>query len=134
MALFLGSIAYGQTITLNSKGDTLYCLTEGQIKYLSKQAQAANKLTILLNVSEGQRMYLDSAHTADSTQIKALNGRITVKEQEKGLCEHEKTGLVAELKESGKEVRRQKIYKWLAVGIGSAAIIAETYYFVFKQK
>lgn len=120
--LLMASIAFSQTTVLNSKGDTTICFTMPQARFLLKQSVQLGECQKLFTVCEMRRNYLDSAFTSDSIVISDLNTVVSNKDKLLSL----KTIEIGEVRENNrtlkKQLRRQKVYKWLAIGAAAVYV------------
>lgn len=131
--LFLTSLkTCSQTITVNNKNDTALCFSLSQAKFLLKQHYRVAELTSLDSVCHARLVVKDSISLSQKRIIakheKIIKNQleiITLKDYELQKTEQ---ALVAEQK----KVRRQKVYKWVAVIAGGATTSFMGYMYLKK--
>lgn len=124
---------FSQSTELNSKGDTVICLTVPQTKFLLKQNYKAEEYKSLYFISEKQKAFQDSIIANDKKIQENYLKVISNKEKEIEFKEYENEKLNLTIKNQGKELRKQKVFKWLSVS--STGLIAGAFgYYVWKIK
>ena len=114
------SAAFSQTMVLNERGDTLPCFTLPQAKFLLKEHYAKNMYKSLDSICEIQRVLGDSL-VASKNRALEMQGLIMV--NQKGIIsirDHQIVNLNIQVATEQKNVRIQKVYKWIAIGAGGA--------------
>lgn len=126
----MGSTLCSQTAVLNNKKDSLIAFTIKQSRFLQSEAFRANELGLLWSVCETQRLDLKEIimndkkeHINDSiinnNNMQALRlKQIEVDEQKSKLT-------IAET-----EIKKQKVQKWVAIGVSALIVIGETFLFL----
>jgi hypothetical protein len=115
---------------LNEKKDTTICFTLTQGKYLLKQTYKVKECDTLRKICEEQRLECDSINKGNELIIKDYKG---IMENQNGLLklkQYEVDKLKVDLKLANKEVRKQKVYKWIAIGTTALATSYLGYYIV----
>lgn len=125
---------FSQSTELNSKGDTVICLTVPQTKFLLKQNYKAEEYKSLYFISEKQKLFQDSIiennKKINDNYLKVISNDTKIIE----FKEYENEKLNLTIKNQGKEIRKQKVLKWAS--FGSTGIIAGVfgYYILRNQK
>ena len=107
---------------LNDKGDTLVCFTVAQSKYLLKQVYRVAEYDTLLKVCEKQKSLCDTINAKNERIIYNCYSVNDRNDKMLKVKDYQIDKLTESLKASNKEIRKQKVYKWIAKG--SAITIA----------
>lgn len=110
-----------QTLELNEKGDTIIVFSVSQGKYLLKEHYRLKECKTLDSICELQRAYSDSIATY---QTKNATDYKKVIENDKEIVfvkDNQIQGLKADLVTANKQLKLQKVYKWVAI-IGGGAV------------
>lgn len=111
--------AFSQSIILNNSGDTLSCFPLPQSRFLLKNVFKVEELNKLLNVSQAlNENYRKDLIKADSV-IYRKDEIIVIRNRVIDLKNQEITGLGFALASARQEIRRQKVYKWIAIISGA---------------
>ncbi len=112
---------YSQTTVLNKNGDTSVCFSVKQTKFLLKKYYEVEKFRQLDSICEAQRALCDSV--VQSKQIVTQKQEIIITNQKEiiDLKQYEIARLTEQLKIEKKNVRKQKTYKWISIGVGTLA-------------
>lgn len=136
----MSSQLFSQTITLDSKKDTSICFSIGQGRFLLAQTIAVKELTEKTSLYEkvvaNQKKEIEKQRaiivrdSTDKKELLLLNKKSEEQtDLEKGKYEKE----AKKSKELEKEVVRQKVYKWITIGISAVVVAYETYILVIKK-
>jgi hypothetical protein len=138
--LLVSSQLFSQTITLDSKKDTSICFSIGQGRFLLAQTIAVKELTEKTSLYEkvvaNQKKEIEKQRaiivrdSTDKKELLLLNKKSEEQtDLEKGKYEKE----AKKSKELEKEVVKQKVYKWITIGISAVIVAYETYILVIKK-
>lgn len=121
---------YSQSIMLNERGDTLVCFSVSQSKFLLKQCYRTEELDTLLSLCEKQNAELDSINKRNSVIM--LNYKEIADNNTKiiGIKDYQIEKLNESLSQTNKDVRKQKVYKWIAIGVGTIIAGYSSYYII----
>jgi hypothetical protein len=119
MVLLTNSTMYSQTAVLNEKGDTTICFTLPQSKFLLKTQYKLKECDTLNKICELQLSLSDSIIRSDKVIQNNQSLMLRNKDEQIGLYKHEISSLRLQLSDSQRATRRQKVYKWLAIGGGA---------------
>jgi len=105
---------------LNDKKDTIICFSITQAKYLEKQVYKVRELDTLYSICNSQ--IANKKAIQDSLKKNILDyQRIIANDNQKFyLKENEVNSLKATVSGLNRQLRGQKVAKWLAIGIGGA--------------
>lgn len=105
---------------LNDKKDTIICFTIPQAKFLQKQVYKVKELDTLYSICNSQ--IANQKLIQDSLKKNILDyQRIIANDNQKYyLKENEVNSLNKAVSDLNRQLRGQKVAKWLAVGIGGA--------------
>ena len=126
----INSVAYSQTLILSEKGDTNVCFTIPQSKYLLKQVYKAKEYVTLDSICEAQLVLCDTVNKRNERIIYDYKMIDNNYNKMLGLKQHEIDRLTQALNEEKKKTRRQKLYKWIAIGTTGLVTGAFGYYIV----
>jgi 4-diphosphocytidyl-2C-methyl-D-erythritol kinase len=130
--LSLNLTAFSQQTHLNSKGDTVVCLSVDQAKFLLKKVHEVEELKELDSLSNQQLALCDSVFDANE-QVIAEQGEIIRNQKEiVELKDYQINKLNEQLEIERKAVKRQKFYKWVAIVVGSGATAFMTFKYATK--
>lgn len=110
---------FSQTTVLNSDGDTTICFTLPQAKFLLKLNYEVEMLDSLNSICETQREICDSIQVSDLLAFTKYDQLLENKESVIEVKDYEIGKLNQVISEQKKEIRKQKIFKWLGVGGGA---------------
>lgn len=110
----------------------MICFTVNQSKFLLKQVYRLNECDTLRSICEAQLSDCDSISKSFSNVKKDFSMFVENSKSENKIYEYEITGLKAELKDEKRKTRIQKVYKVIAIGVGSAATGFMTYLWIKK--
>ena len=118
--LFLSSIAYSQTLTLNSQGDTTICFTVPQSKYLAKEHYRADAYFKADSICEAQmtqkNLEVKMYKKIDAEMQNVMNNQVSIiKLKDKELKEAQ-----IAIQNANREAKKQKTYKVLSLITGAA--------------
>ena len=119
---------FSQTTVLNSQGDTTICFTVPQAKFLLKQNYQVEMLDSLNSICEEQLNVCDSIKVADLEAFEKYEELLLNKDQVIDVKDYEIKTLKGVVDNQKKEIRKQKIFKW--VGIGAGGILSG--FFAYK--
>lgn len=137
MALLTTSKVFSQTIILGSNKDTAtanICFTLNQSKFLEKSYYKWKECDTLRKVCEQQRNYCDSALQSEKKANTDFSMVIKNNENAFKIYDYAITGWSNKYKASQKEVRKQKVYKWIAIGTTALATTYLGYYVISHPK
>lgn len=137
MVLLMISAGFSQTITLSNPKDTSsanVCFTLGQSKFLLKSYYKFQECDTLRDICEQQRNYCDSALQSERKRNEDFSMVIKNNNDAFKIYEYAITGWSNKYKASQKEVRRQKVYKWIAIGTTALATTYLGYYVISHPK
>jgi len=120
MLLILSLKNYSQTTILSKTGDTLFCFTQPQAKFLLKQAYRVLQLDTTLKVCQAVNLNFEEDLRLANAMITNQQQQLFNRQEVLGLKDYEIDNLKAQVKKGQKEVRRQKVFKWIAIGVGGA--------------
>jgi hypothetical protein len=109
--------AFSQTLVLNKK-DTTICFSINQAKYLLKEQYKLQECQALLNICETQKTLLDSVIANQRLNANNLKSVIFNQKTLISYKDLEITSCNDKIAYEQKKVRKQKVYKWLAIGGG----------------
>ena len=133
LALLLMSLsAFSQKVVLNN-GDTTVCFTIKQSKFLLKQVYQLEECDTLRKICEIQRAIGDSINLGNRSIIADYKTMMQNDSSIIGLKQYQIDKLTESLKASQKEIRKQKVYKWVAVGT-TGLVSAYLGYYVLTHK
>ena len=124
--------ANSQTAVLNKNGDTTICFTINQSKFLLKKCYEVDKYAQLDSICEKQLSFNDSVHNSSEIVFQKQSLIIKNQEEEMGLRKYEIDKLNEQIKVEQKNTRKQKAYKWIAIGAGSISTVFITYKWITK--
>lgn len=138
--LLASSRLFSQTITLNSQKDTSVCFSIGQGRFLLAQTIAVKELTEKTSLYEkvvaSQKKEIEKQKgiiLRDSTDKKELL-LLNKKSEEQTKLEVDKFDKeVSKNKELERDITKQKVYKWIVVGISAVVVAYETYILIIKK-
>ena len=113
---------------LSDKGDTTICFTVSQSKYLLKEHYELKKCDTLKSICEQQKSLCDSVVADKNKIINAKNFMLDNQNTMLKLKQYEVDKLTGQLDIAKTEVKKQKTYKWIAIGSGIAVSIFSGYY------
>lgn len=138
--LLESSQLFSQTITLDSKKDTSICFSIGQGRFLLAQTIAVKELTEKTSLYEkvvaSQKKEIEKQRAIivrDSTDKKDLLLLNKKSEEQTDLQKGKYEKEAKKSKELERDVVRQKVYKWIAIGISAVVVAYETYILVIKK-
>lgn len=121
-------MTFSQQIILNDKGDTLICFSVNKSKFLLKEYYRAKELDEVLKICETEKQISDTIIVrslviiSDLKQVNANNQQI-IKAKD---YELEQANISIGI--ANKNVRKQKVYKWIAIGVGATITGFSGYY------
>lgn len=121
-------MTFSQQIILNDKGDTLICFSVNESKFLLKEYYRAKELDEVLKICETEKQISDTIIVrslviiSDLKQVNANNQQI-IKAKD---YELEQANISIGI--ANKNVRKQKVYKWIAIGVGTTITGFSGYY------
>lgn len=121
-------MTFSQQIILNDKGDTLICFSVNESKFLLKEYYRAKELDEVLKICETEKQISDTIIVrslviiSDLKQVNANNQQI-IKAKD---YELEQANISIGI--ANKNVRKQKVYKWIAIGVGATITGFSGYY------
>lgn len=127
------SKVFSQTIILGNNKDTAtanICFTLNQAKFLEKSYFKFKECDTLRNVCEKQRSYCDSALQSEKKANADLSMVIKNNKDAFKIYEYAITGWSNKYKASQNEVRKQKVYKWIAISTTALATGYLGYYII----
>lgn len=137
--LLVSSQIFSQKITLDNR-DTSICFNINQGRFLLSQTIQVKKLTE--EKSLYQKLYENEKKETEKqkkiierdslSKIDLFNINKKTEEQS-SLKDHKIEGLNEVIKEQGKSITRQKVYKWIVIFVSSAVVGYETYMLVIKK-
>lgn len=140
MFLLASSQLFSQTITLDSQKDTNICFSIGQGRFLLAQTIAVKELTEKTSLYEklvaNQKKEIEKQKqiiirdSIDKKDILNLNKK---SEEQTRLVVDKFDKSESEKKELKNDIVRQKVYKWIVVGISAAVVAYETYILIIKK-
>jgi hypothetical protein len=123
---------FSQTLILNEKGDTTICFTIGQGKYLLGEHYKLQECQALLNVCESQLILTDSVTKNQQLNIGGYKNVISNQSILLSSQATEIKTLEGNVEQEQKNVRTQKVYKWITAGCGVAVTILMGYLYLTK--
>jgi hypothetical protein len=116
----MSSKTFSQTVTVNSNKDTTICFTIPQAKFLAKQHYKVLELKALDSICEKQLVKKDSIIFQKTVIALDWKKAYTNQTEVVSLKDTEILGLKSKLATANKEIRRQKLFKWVAIITGGA--------------
>ncbi len=132
MSLFYCQIVYSQQTVLNNNGDTLICSSVNEYSFLIKSVFKVKELTLLDSINNSIIIYQDTLISNKDTLIENQNLIIKNKNSIIYLKDSQLEILNNELIEQKKSTQKQKVQKWISIGVGSLFTILSTYIYVTK--
>lgn len=123
---------FSQTLILNERGDTTICFTIGQSKYLLGEHYKLQECQALLNVCESQLILTDSVTKNQQLNIGGYKNVISNQSILLSSQATEIKTLEGNVEQEQKNVRTQKVYKWITAGCGVAVTILMGYLYLTK--
>lgn len=125
------SICFSQKV-ISENNDTLICFDIDQSKYILKQMH--------------RTAFFDTIHALDEAEIKLLKitiqdleiivqsqkERLVLNDVDKGIYKTENKLLKEKNESLKKEIRLQKFYKWVSIGVGTLTTSFMTYLYLVK--
>ncbi len=131
-ATILDSASVKKVRTLKIGNDTIIGFTVPQSKYLLKEHYRAEKLDTLLNICEKQKVECDSLRKDNLREINNFQMVISNKDAMFSIKEQELKKTELSLSYANKEIRKQKVQKWLTMGgLGTVAFFFIKYIVVY---
>lgn len=138
--LLASSQLFSQIIILDSKKDTSISFSIGQGRFLLAQTIAVKELTEKTSLYEkvvaSQKKEIEKQRAIivrDSTDKKDLLLLNKKSEEQTDLQKGKYEKEAKKSKELERDVVRQKVYKWIAIGISVVVVAYETYILVIKK-
>ena len=109
---------YSQKIVLDSNGDTTICFSVSQGKYLLKKVAELEKCDTLKTVCETQlkehKKYIKDKEKIIRNIVNISDNQNTMLKLKEGQID----SIKLDLEKAKKDVRKQKVQKWIAIGGG----------------
>ena len=123
--------SFSQTL-VSTKKDTSICFSLNRAKYLLKEHYNLQECQALLNICESQKTLLDSLIANQKLNANNLKGIILNQKTLVSYKDDEISLLNDKIAYEQKEVRKQKVYKWLAIVGGVVGTTFVTYKYLTK--
>lgn len=108
-----------QSIKIDSNGDTIICFNLNESKFLMKTINSAHYFRIQDSLCEAQNSLKDSVITHDKIIQNGFSMLVKNKDEIISLEQYKVTKLTEQSKKDTRAIRRQKLYKWVAISAGS---------------
>jgi len=108
-------MTYSQKLVLDDRGDTLVCFSVPKSKFLLKQVYKVAECDTLLKICERQKTLCDTITQRNARIIFNCFGVNDANERIIKVKDYEITRIGDQLKDTQKQVRRQKVYKWFFI-------------------
>lgn len=117
---------------LNDKGDTTICFSVNQSKYLLKKINELNQCDTLRSVCETQLSYCDSVSESNKRIKFTMSEMMKSNRDLVSLYNMQVVNLEKQLQTEITNTNRQKLYKWIAIVVGSVTTGFTTYKWITK--
>ena len=117
---------------LNEKGDTTICFSIEKGKYLLKQVYRVKECDTLYSICETQKVLSDSMILEQKSNIEYYKKIVANKNVLLSSKDAEIDMLEAKVKTEQKNVRKEKVYKWLTVGVSACVTGLMAYLLMVK--
>ena len=127
----MSSICFSQKV-ISENNDTLVCFDLDQSKFILKEMNRAIYLDSISRISQSEIRLLNTTIKDLEIIVQSQKEQIVLRDIDNGISKTE-TKLLKERNESlKKEIRLQKFYKWLSVGVGTITTSFMTYLYLTK--
>ena len=127
----MSSICFSQKV-ISENNDTLVCFDLDQSKFILKEMNRAIYLDSISRISQSEIRLLNTTIKDLEIIVQSQKEQLVLRDIDNGITKTE-TKLLKERNESlKKEIRLQKFYKWLSVGVGTITTSFMTYLYLTK--
>lgn len=127
----MNSICFSQKV-ISANNDTLICFDLEQSKYILKEMNHAIFLDSINRLSQSEIRLLNTTIKDLHIIVESQKEQIILRDVDYKISKTE-TKLLKEKNESlKKEIRLQKFYKWLSIGVGTITTSFMTYLYLTK--
>lgn len=127
----MNSICFSQKV-ISENNDTLICFDLKQSKYILKEMNHAIFLDSIYRLSQSEIRLLNTTIKDLQIIVESQKEQIILRDVDYKISKTE-TKLLKEKNESlKKEIRLQKFYKWLSIGVGTITTSFMTYLYLTK--
>lgn len=127
----MNSICFSQKV-ISANNDTLICFDLKQSKYILKEMNHAIFLDSINRLSQSEIRLLNTTIKDLQIIVESQKEQIILRDVDYKISKTE-TKLLKEKNESlKKEIRLQKFYKWLSIGVGTITTSFMTYLYLTK--
>jgi len=127
----MNSICFSQKV-ISENNDTLICFDLEQSKYILKEMNHAIFLDSINRLSQSEIRLLNTTIKDLQIIVESQKEQIILRDVDYKISKTE-TKLLKEKNESlKKEIRLQKFYKWLSIGVGTITTSFMTYLYLTK--
>lgn len=124
-------ICFSQKV-ISENNDTLVCFDLDQSKFILKEMNRAIYLDSISRISQSEIRLLNTTIKDLEIIVQSQKEQIVLRDIDNGISKTE-TKLLKERNESlKKEIRLQKFYKWLSMGVGTITTSFMTYLYLTK--
>jgi hypothetical protein len=110
---------FSQSTVLNDKGDTTICFSLPQAKFLLKQHYQVQMIDSLNSICETQLDLCDSINLSSLQAYEKYENLLLNKDEVINVKDYEINTLKTVVNNQKKEIKKQKIFKWLGIGGGT---------------
>lgn len=132
MVLLRSINVFSQTLVLNENSDTTICFSINQGKYLLKQVYKLKECDTLYSICNQQLLLSDSVIANQKINIDSYKKIVSNQYILISSKDAEIDMLDEKIKEEKKNVRKQKVYRWLTFGVSVCVTTLMAYLLVVK--